>query len=100
MRGDGGSGAGGKGRLTTVIGWLVGVLIPLGCTALGPRPAPGPPPPAFTEVRGGETLEAQLRAALAHVARLEPATLEEQIALTEIPAPPFGEQRRAAAYQR
>lgn len=43
---------------------------------------------------------ARVRAALAHAIRTEPATIEEQIALCEIEAPPFLEARRAADYAR
>ncbi len=39
-----------------------------------------------------------VRAALASVARMEPATIEEQIELCQIPAPPFKEQKRAEVY--
>ena len=38
--------------------------------------------------------------ALAFIEQNEPAIIERQIALTEIPAPPFEEGRRAAAYAR
>lgn len=43
---------------------------------------------------------ARVREALAHVARTEPETIEEQIALCEIPAPPFKEEKRAEEYRR
>lgn len=42
----------------------------------------------------------QLQAALAFMERNEPAILDQQIRLTEIPAPPFQEGVRAAEYQR
>ncbi len=42
----------------------------------------------------------RVRQALAFVARTEPATIEEQIAICEIEAPPFKEARRAADYRR
>ncbi|HEX8452113.1 MAG TPA: M20/M25/M40 family metallo-hydrolase [Longimicrobium sp.] len=42
----------------------------------------------------------RVRQALAFVARTEPQTIEEQIALCEIEAPPFKEARRAADYRQ
>jgi tripeptide aminopeptidase len=42
----------------------------------------------------------RVREALAHAARTEPETIEEQIALCEIPAPPFKEEKRAEEYRR
>ncbi|HLL82703.1 MAG TPA: M20/M25/M40 family metallo-hydrolase [Longimicrobium sp.] len=42
----------------------------------------------------------RVRQALAFVARTEPQTIEEQIAICEIEAPPFKEARRAADYRR
>ncbi len=42
--------------------------------------------------------EASVRAALDVVRRAEEETIHEQIRLCEIPAPPFGEAKRAAAY--
>ncbi|MBD0321415.1 MAG: M20/M25/M40 family metallo-hydrolase [Gemmatimonadetes bacterium] len=42
----------------------------------------------------------RVRAALAFLARTEPQTIEEQIAICEIEAPPFKEARRAADYVR
>ena len=42
----------------------------------------------------------QVKRALAVVASNEKRTIEEQIAICEIPAPPFKEQRRAADYTR
>jgi hypothetical protein len=41
-----------------------------------------------------------VRQALAFVARTEPQTIEEQIAICEIEAPPFKEARRAADYRQ
>ncbi|CAN5227154.1 M20/M25/M40 family metallo-hydrolase [soil metagenome] len=41
----------------------------------------------------------RVKAALAEIRRAEPETIEEQITLCEIPAPPFGEGARAAAYR-
>ena len=42
----------------------------------------------------------RVRAALEHAARIEPQTIADQIALCEIPAPPFKEARRAEEYRR
>ena len=42
----------------------------------------------------------RVREALAYAARTEPQTIEEQISLCEIPAPPFKEAVRAAEYRR
>ena len=43
---------------------------------------------------------ARVREALAYAARTEPQTIEEQISLCEIPAPPFKEAVRAEEYRR
>ena len=42
----------------------------------------------------------RVRQALEHARSTEPRTVEEQVALCEIPAPPFKEQRRAEDYRR
>lgn len=42
----------------------------------------------------------RVRAALEYAARTEPQTIEEQIAICEIEAPPFKEERRAEDYRR
>ena len=42
----------------------------------------------------------QTRRALAYLKTIEPETIEEQIRITEIPAPTFKEQRRAAYFKR
>ncbi len=44
--------------------------------------------------------DARVRQALAFAARTEPQTIDEQIAICEIEAPPFKEARRAADYRR
>lgn len=44
--------------------------------------------------------DARVRAALEHAARTEPETIEEQIAICEIEAPPFKEERRARDFAR
>jgi tripeptide aminopeptidase len=43
---------------------------------------------------------ADVRRALDHVARVEPRTIEDQIAICEIPAPPFMEEARAEDYRQ
>ncbi len=40
----------------------------------------------------------QVRAALDHIVAIEPQSLRDLIELTEIPAPPFGEERRAQRF--
>ncbi|MBM3727568.1 MAG: M20/M25/M40 family metallo-hydrolase [Acidobacteria bacterium] len=42
----------------------------------------------------------KIKAALEYIRRIEPELLEEQVRLTEIPAPPFEERVRAAAYKQ
>ncbi|HEX2094322.1 MAG TPA: M20/M25/M40 family metallo-hydrolase [Longimicrobiaceae bacterium] len=42
----------------------------------------------------------RVREALAHAQRTEPQTVEEQVAICQIPAPPFKEQRRAEDFRR
>ena len=44
--------------------------------------------------------DARVREALAYAARTEPQTIDEQVAICEIEAPPFKEARRAADYRR
>ena len=44
--------------------------------------------------------DARVRQALAYAARTEPQTIDEQVAICEIEAPPFKEARRAADYRR
>lgn len=44
--------------------------------------------------------DARVRQALEYAARTEPQTIEDQIALCEIPAPPFKEAERAEEYRR
>lgn len=46
------------------------------------------------------TDDPRVRAALEYAARTEPQTIEEQIAICEIEAPPFKEARRAEDYRR
>ncbi|MDX1623024.1 MAG: M20/M25/M40 family metallo-hydrolase [Gemmatimonadota bacterium] len=61
---------------------------------------PGPAP--AQEIAPMETSPAghpAVRRALEHVAETEERTISEQIAICEIPAPPFGEAERAAAYR-
>lgn len=41
----------------------------------------------------------QVKEALAYAARTEPQTIEEQVSLCQIPAPPFKEARRAEAFR-
>jgi tripeptide aminopeptidase len=61
--------------------------------------------PAPAEGQGGReprvpSRQPSVRQALDYVARTEPQTLEEQVSLCEIPAPPFKEQVRAEEYRR
>lgn len=42
--------------------------------------------------------DSRVQTTLAQIAAAEPETLAEQVRITEIPAPPFGEQRRAEYY--
>jgi len=44
--------------------------------------------------------DARVRQALAYAARTEPQTIDEQVAICEIEAPPFKEARRAADFRR
>jgi tripeptide aminopeptidase len=44
--------------------------------------------------------DARVRQALAYAARTEPRTIDEQVAICEIEAPPFKEARRAADFRR
>ena len=58
---------------------------------------------ALPVAAGAQTVPSKhprVKQALAHAARTEPSTIEEQIALCEIPAPPFKEAARAAEFRR
>ncbi len=59
-----------------------------------------PSPPAAVQMSDVAALAAEpsVRAALDATRRSEEDTIQEQIRLCEIPAPPFGEAKRAAAY--
>lgn len=57
-------------------------------------------PAAAAQAPTVPTTHPSVRAALAYAERTEPQTIEEQIALCEIPAPPFGEAARAAEYRK
>lgn len=48
----------------------------------------------------GHVSSPQVRRALDYLKTIEPETIEEQIKITEIPAPTFKEQKRAAYFQR
>jgi acetylornithine deacetylase/succinyl-diaminopimelate desuccinylase-like protein len=63
---------------------------------LAPASAAGPQSPATLGQRLAERPD--IGTALARVAENEPWVIERQIALCEIPAPPFGESRRGGAY--
>jgi tripeptide aminopeptidase len=56
--------------------------------------------PAATDVGAQLLRDPAAARALAAVGRLEPWVLEQQVALCEVPAPPFAEQERAAHYQQ
>lgn len=59
----------------------------------GPRPAPADPEATGRALR--LLAEPTVRAAVAHARATDERTLREQCELTEIPAPPFGEEARA-----
>ena len=52
------------------------------------------------EVAAGLLQDPKVQQALEFVRTNEPEIIEEQIRLTEIPAPPFHEQQRAEAYKK
>ena len=52
----------------------------------------------YVEEVGALAGEAPVQEALAYLERIEPRSLDELIRLTEIPAPPFMEEERAAAF--
>lgn len=60
--------------------------------------------PAAAQRTGADAVvvpdNAAVRRALEHVARTEPGTIEEQIAICQIEAPPFKEARRGEDYRR
>jgi tripeptide aminopeptidase len=61
---------------------------------------PGPPAvdPAYADQVATLAAYAEVQAALAYLEAIEPRSLDELVTLNEIPAPPFMEEERAAAY--
>ena len=70
--------------------WLIAASLLLATSGYGQTPAPG---------MRGRLQDPQVQAALAAVKDDEPATIEDQIRLCEIPAPPFQEASRGRAYR-
>jgi acetylornithine deacetylase/succinyl-diaminopimelate desuccinylase-like protein len=68
----------------------IAALAILGVLSTFPMPAQRPVVPAA---------DADVSAALAYLRDSEPETIAEQIALCEIPSPPFGESERGVAYR-
>ncbi|MBI1353634.1 MAG: M20/M25/M40 family metallo-hydrolase [Acidobacteria bacterium] len=68
--------------------WALGLLL-LTPLAAGPR-----------EVVNALLADPSVRKALDFIQANEPAMIEQQIALTELPAPPFAEQARGLAYKK
>lgn len=56
--------------------------------------------PAVAAAQAAPDKHPRVRQALQHALRSEPQTVEEQIAICEIPAPPFKEAARAADFRR
>jgi tripeptide aminopeptidase len=68
-----------------------------------PGEGPGEAPEPVLDPRYAQEVETiavhpRVAAALAYLEEIEPRSLEELVTLTEIPAPPFMEEERAAAY--
>jgi acetylornithine deacetylase/succinyl-diaminopimelate desuccinylase-like protein len=61
--------------------------------------APGLSGPATSQRPVVPAADPNVVAALEYLRTSEPGTLDDQVALCEIPAPPFGEQERAADYR-
>ncbi len=78
---------------------LAALLLPLGLSSAHAQSAG--PVSVNDEVAAQFALVAadpRVQTTLAQIAAAEPETLAEQVRITEIPAPPFGEQRRAEYY--
>ena len=54
---------------------------------------------SFTELAQSIMADVAVQEAMEHIVELEPRSLEDLIELTQIPAPPFGEEERAARFQ-
>jgi acetylornithine deacetylase/succinyl-diaminopimelate desuccinylase-like protein len=75
----------------------VGLVVGIPVRGAGTAGSPGAQTPSSV----GERLmsDAAVKTAIEAIRRNEPDVVEEQIRLCEIPAPPFGEKRRADAYK-
>jgi tripeptide aminopeptidase len=83
-------------RHTAVVTGRRSVVVTVGCAAvLAVMPTPLRPQPA-----GVPSDDPRVRAALQLIRDDNAWTLAQQVAICEIPAPPFGEARRAADYRR
>lgn len=72
------------------------LLIASACAAnVAAQQSPTPPAAPVAEV----ARRPQVVRALEYIKRIEPETVEEQIKITEIPAPPFKEEKRAAYFK-
>ncbi len=86
----------------------IGVVLAAGCGGTPPQPAAPPDPPAAPyEVSAPVSAAVNaikeapaVRAALAAIANDEPRAIADQIAINQIPAPPFKEDQRGADYLR
>ena len=86
---------------------LVAVTVLMGCGSEATDDATTPPPdsdapttiqPQYTEEVGALAEQPVVQRAFDEIMALEPRTQDELIMLTEIPAPPFQEDERAARY--
>ena len=57
-----------------------------------------PVQPQYIDAIDAITADDRVQAAMEHIVAIEPRSLDDLIELTEIPAPPFGEQARAARF--
>jgi len=74
-------------------------LLLLSAPAFGAEALLGPQVrPDYLEEAASLRALPQVQAAMDHILELEPQSLADLIELTEIPAPPFGEQQRAARF--
>lgn len=81
----------------SLIGCLIAASLPLVPLHAQDLAAPAPDPARAEEVRSVES-DPRVEAAYAHIAAQHDARLRDLVTLTEIPAPPFAEEERAAAF--
>jgi acetylornithine deacetylase/succinyl-diaminopimelate desuccinylase-like protein len=88
-----------RGRSTALAGIFATVFTAVSATApLAQSADPAPIDPRYSEEMAAIAGDSRVKAALEHITTLKEQSLEQLVELTEIPAPPFKEEVRAAHY--